>query len=100
MQVCLAGVLHPAVDGTFTDDPGGYVQEHPAVQSAVQLTDGEIADLQLTDGEIADLQLGTQRAWTKTLRLLTKAGKYIPQVYRTTPPFEFNATAVSMVPSL
>ena len=81
--VVLAGVSHDAVDGTFTDDPGGYGQEHPAVQAMVQLT----------QGEIADLQRGTQRAWTKALALATKAGRYFPQAYRLTPPFEFNTTA-------
>ena len=81
-KVCLEGAMHPDVDGMFTDDPGGYGQEHGAVQSAVQLS----------DDEIVALQLGTQRSWMKALALLTKAKKYIPQAYRTTPPFLFNAT--------
>ena len=66
----------------FTDDPGGYGQEHPAVQSAVQLS--------LV--EISALQRGTQRAWTKALRLLTKAKKYIPQAYRSARPFAYNTS--------
>ena len=65
----MAGVAHDDVDGTFTDDPGGYGQEHPAVQAMVQLT----------NAEIADLQLGTQKAWSKALALVTKAKKYFPQ---------------------
>ena len=84
--VCLKGMMHDAVDGTFTDDPGGFGQEHPAVQSMVQLT----------DEEISSLQLGTQHAWMKALTLLTKAKKYIPQAYRTTPPFVFNTTAAGV----
>ena len=86
-KVMLEGMLYDEVDGTFTDDPGGYGQEHPAIQSVVQLT----------DDEIKDLQLGTQRAWMKSLALLTKAKKYIPQAYRTTPPFVFNTTAAGVV---
>ena len=46
-QVVLAGTQSEYVDGVFTDDPGGFGQEHPAVQSAVQLTNDEIAALQL-----------------------------------------------------
>lgn len=81
-KVCLEGASHKDVDGMFTDDPGGYGQEHGAVQSAVQLT----------DAEILALQIGTQRSWMKALALLTKAKKYLPQAYRTTPPFKFNTT--------
>ena len=85
--VCLAGAMQSSdVDGMFTDDPGGYGQEHPAVQSAVQLS----------DTEIAALQVGTQQSWTKALALLTKAKKYIPQAYRTTPPFAYNTTAAGV----
>ena len=84
--VCLAGVSHDDVDGTFTDDPGGYGQEHPAVQAMVQLT----------NDEIVDLQLGTQKAWSKALALVTKAKKYFPQAYRLTPPFGFNTTAAGV----
>ena len=85
-KVMLAGMMHDEIDGTFTDDPNGYGAEHLAIQSMVQLT----------DAEIADLQLGTQRAWMKSLALLTKAKKYIPQAYRTTPPFVFNTTAAGV----
>lgn len=81
-KVILAGAMQDHVDGMFTDDPGGYGQEHGAVQAAVQLTDSEVADLQRT----------TQLAWTKALNLVAKAGKYFPQAYRTTPPFVFNTT--------
>jgi|EP01046_Picozoa_sp_COSAG06_P012845 hypothetical protein len=81
-KVCLQGAEDSSVSGMFTDDPSGYGAEHPAVQSAVQLS----------DAEIASLQAGTQQAWMKALLLLTKAKKYIPQAYRTTPPFIFNAT--------
>ena len=56
------------------DDPAGYGQEHPAIQSAVQLT----------PSEIAALQLGTQRAWQKALALLLPAKKYIIQAFRST----------------
>jgi hypothetical protein len=82
-KVCLQGAQDSSVSGMFTDDPSGYGAEHPAVQSAVQLS----------DVEIAALQAGTQRAWSKALALLTKAKKYIPQAYRTTPPFNYNSTA-------
>ena len=82
-KVCLQGAQDSSVFGMFTDDPSGYGAEHPAVQSAVQLS----------DLEIRALQAGTQRAWSKALALLTKAKKYIPQAYRTTPPFVFNGTA-------
>ena len=34
----------------------------------------------LTDADILALQLGTQRAWSKALALVTKAKKYFPQV--------------------
>ena len=81
-KVCLEGAADSSVDGMFTDDPGGYGAEHPAVQSAVQLS-GE---------EIASLQAGTQKSWIKALGLLTKAKKYIPQAYRLTKPFSFNTT--------
>jgi hypothetical protein len=69
--------------GTFTDDPAGYGQEHPAVQSATQLR----------ASEITALQIGTQHAWMKALALLTKAKKYIPQAYRVPP--NFNSTDVA-----
>jgi len=82
-KVCLQGMLDPHVDGTFPDDPGGYGQEHPAVQAMVQLT----------DAEIAALQLGAQQAWLKALALLTKHKKYIPQAYRSTPPFSASPAA-------
>jgi len=82
-KVCLQGAQDSSVSGMFTDDPSGYGAEHPAVQSAVQLS----------DVEIAALQAGTQRAWSKALALLTTAKKYIPQAYRTTPPFNYNSTA-------
>ena len=85
-KVCLHGAQDSSVSGMFTDDPGGYGAEHPAVQSAVQLS----------PSEIADLQAGTQRAWTKALSLLTKAKKYIPQAYRTTRPFVYNASAAGV----
>lgn len=81
-EVCLGGTTDDAVDGMFTDDPAGFGQEHPAVQSMVQLT----------DEEIVELQLATQRTWMKALALVTKAKKYFPQAYRLTPPFEFNAS--------
>ena len=70
VKVVTAGTQSPYVDGVFTDDPGGFGQEHPSVQSAVQLS----------NDEIAELQLGTQRAWTKALQLLTDTNKYIAQV--------------------
>jgi len=76
-EVGLGGVSNPWVDGMFTDDPGGYGQEHPSVQSATQLS----------PNEIADLQRGTQAAWTNALALLTAAKKYIVQAYRIPPPF-------------
>ena len=76
-EVCLKGVASRFVDGTFTDDPAGYGQEHPAVQAATQLT----------PPEIAALQIGTQQAWMKALALLTADRKYIPQAYRVPPPF-------------
>ena len=82
-KVCLQGAQDSSVSGMFTDDPSGYGAEHPAVQSAVQLS----------DEEIAALQGGTQIAWSKALALLTKAKKYIPQAYRATPPFVYNSTA-------
>ena len=82
-KVCLQGAQDGSVSGMFTDDPSGYGAEHPAVQSAVQLS----------DKEIAALQEGTQTAWSKALALLTVAKKYIPQAYRSTPPFVYNATA-------
>jgi hypothetical protein len=85
-KVCLAGTQSDFVDGMFTDDPGGYGQEHGATQSMVQLT----------DEEITALQLGTQHAWMKALALLTKEKKYFPQAYRTTPPFVFNTTTVGV----
>jgi hypothetical protein len=86
-EVCLAGALKSDdVDGMFTDDTGGYGQEHGAVQSAVQLS----------DNEIVELQTGTQQAWTKALALVTKAKKYFPQAYRTTPPFVFNTTTAGI----
>jgi hypothetical protein len=68
-DVCLKGVSDSFVDGTFTDDPAGYGQEHPSVQSATQLT----------KTEVDALQIGTQHAWMKALALLTSAKKYIPQ---------------------
>ena len=86
-KVCLGGVTgaaDPYVDGTFTDDPGGLGAEHAAVASA----------LQLTDAEVDALQLGAQQAWTKALALLIKAGKYVPQAFRTTPPFVYGGSAV------
>lgn len=76
-EVLLGGAANSDVDGFFTDDPGGYGQEHPSVQSAVQLS----------DAEIGALQAGTQQAWAQGLELLTAAGKYIAQAYRITPPF-------------
>jgi hypothetical protein len=82
-KVCLRGAQDSSVSGMFTDDPSGYGAEHPAVQSAVRLS----------DGEIAALQEGTQAAWSKALALLTAARKYIPQAYRSTPPFAYGATA-------
>ena len=59
------------VDGLFVDDPAGYGQEHPAIQSVVQLT----------PVEVAALQLGTQEAWLKTLGTLLPRKKYIMQAY-------------------
>lgn len=53
------------------DDPSGYGQEHPAIQSVVQLT----------PAETAALQLGTQQAWLKALELLLPKKKYIIQAY-------------------
>jgi len=86
-KVCLAGAVQSDdVDGMFTDDPGGYGQEHGAIQSAAQLT----------DADIEALQLGTQRSWMKALSLVTKAKKYFPQAYRTTPPFTYNTTAAGI----
>ena len=76
-KVLLAGATSPDVDGYFTDDPGGYGAEHPAVQAAVQLS----------DAEIVTLQRATQQAWTNGLALLTAAKKYIAQAYRITPAF-------------
>lgn len=70
----------------FTDDPGGYGQEHGAVQAAVQLT----------DAEILALQLGTQKSWMKALALVTKAKGYFPQAYRTTPPFTYNTSTAGV----
>ena len=36
-KVCLEGAMAPGVDGMFTDDPGGYGQEHGAIQAFVQV---------------------------------------------------------------
>lgn len=89
-NVCLAAATgnsnssdeNKYVDGMFTDDTGGIGQEHVAVISAVDLT----------DHDISNLQLRTQQSWMKALSLLTSAGKYIPQAYRTTRPLNINAT--------
>jgi hypothetical protein len=59
------------VDGLFVDDPAGYGQEHPAIQSVVQLS----------PAEVAALQLGTQQAWLKALGMLLPRKKYIMQAY-------------------
>ena len=73
-----------AVDGMFTDDPGGLGAEHNAVAHAVQLS----------ASEVSAVQLGAQQSWMAGLALLTRAKKYIPQAYRTTPPlFTLNGTA-------
>jgi hypothetical protein len=73
----LAGATTPAVvDGIFADDPAGYGQEHPSIQSVVQLT----------PPEVAALQLGTQLAWRKALDLMLPAKKYIIQAFRGAPP--------------
>ena len=66
-----AAISNDYVDGLFIDDPSGYGQEHPSVQSMVQLT----------PPEVAQLQLGTQQAWLKALRLLLPKEKYIMQAY-------------------
>ena len=43
----VAAVLSdPAVDGTFTDDVDGVPEEHGAVQAAINMTDGQLAQLQ------------------------------------------------------
>ena len=76
-EVLLAGAASKDVDGFFTDDPGGFGQEHPSVQAWVQLT----------PAEVTALQRGTQQAWMQGLALLAKAKKYIAQAYRITPPF-------------
>jgi hypothetical protein len=52
--------------------------------------------VKLTNDEIKALQQGTQTAWMKALALVTKAGKYFPQAYRTTRPFVFNTTAAGV----
>lgn len=71
-HVALAAVDSDYVDGIFVDDPGGYGQEHPQVQSVVQLT----------DVDIAALQLGTQQAWNKALALMLPKKKYIYQAFK------------------
>jgi hypothetical protein len=77
-EVVLAGTDSPYVDGMFTDDPPGYGSEHPIVQSVVQLT----------KAEIVALQVGTQRAWTQALALVTRAKKYIAQAFQIPPVFD------------
>ena len=66
----------PYVDGVFSDDPAGYGQEHPAIQSAVQLT----------PSDVAELQAGTQQAWTQALEKMVPMGKYFYQAFRSAPP--------------
>jgi hypothetical protein len=70
-KVLAAAATSEYVDGIFVDDPSGYGQEHPAVQSMVQLT----------PAEVAELQLGTQQAWLKALHMLLPKKKYIIQAY-------------------
>eukprot|EP01047_Picozoa_sp_COSAG01_P079844 COSAG01_NODE_15300_length_1352_cov_11.038308_1_plen_390_part_10 len=70
-KILAAATNSEYVDGIFVDDPAGYGQEHPAVQSMVQLT----------PVEVEQLQLGTQKAWLKALRLLLPMKKYIVQAY-------------------
>jgi hypothetical protein len=57
------------------DDPAGYGQEHPQIQSAVQLT----------QHEIASLQAGTQQAYTSALALFVPAKKYFWNAFRGLP---------------
>ena len=42
----LSVLSDPAVDGTFTDDVDGVPEEHGAVQAAINMTDGQLAQLQ------------------------------------------------------
>jgi hypothetical protein len=37
-----------------------------------------------------------EQAWLKALALLTKNKKYIPQAYRSTPPFAYNTSAAGI----
>ena len=70
-KVLAAATTSEYVDGLFVDDPAGYGQEHPAIQSVVQLN----------PAEVAALQLGTQLAWLKALHMLLPMKKYIMQAY-------------------
>jgi len=73
--VALGAVSGDAVDGIFVDDPAGYGQEHPSIQTAVQLT----------ATEIAALQLGTQTAYNKAFQLFLPAKKYFWNAMRDVP---------------
>lgn len=74
-KLALGAVNNSYVDGIFTDDPAGYGQEHPQIQSAVQLS----------PTEITALQTGTQRAWSLALRLFVPRGKYFWNALRGVP---------------
>lgn len=61
--------------GIFVDDPAGYGQEHPQIQSAVQLS----------PSDIVALQAGTQAAYSRALAVLIPKGKYFWNAFRGVP---------------
>eukprot|EP00747_Dinoflagellata_sp_TGD_P122383 gnl/TRDRNA2_/TRDRNA2_173612_c1_seq1.p1 gnl/TRDRNA2_/TRDRNA2_173612_c1~~gnl/TRDRNA2_/TRDRNA2_173612_c1_seq1.p1 ORF type:complete len:441 (+),score=32.31 gnl/TRDRNA2_/TRDRNA2_173612_c1_seq1:50-1372(+) len=71
-HVIWGAVASDNVDGVFTDDPAGYGQEHPAVQTAVQLS----------AAEIRALQYGTQVAWNRALNMMIQRKKFVYQAFR------------------
>jgi hypothetical protein len=73
--LALGAVTSEAVDGLFVDDPAGYGQEHPQIQTAVQLS----------QAEIVALQAGTQAAYSRALELFIPRGKYYWNAFRGVP---------------
>ena len=87
-SVAVGAVQNEFVDGIFTDDPAGYGQEHPSIRQrstnacvaswfplshrSWSTCFGSESAVQLTPAEITALQVGTQRAWSKALRLLVR----------------------------
>ena len=66
VESVVASLADAATDGTFTDDVSGVPQEHPLVQSRINMT----------DAELAALQYATQATSQELINAAVLAGKY------------------------